>query len=139
MSRGRRRRPVPRDIAALGRRVKRWRDNREKRSPMPEALWRDATRLARKHGVSPVCRHAGLGYASLQQRVEVAQDASPQEAAGEAGFVELSAAQLLGAPSAPQTVLELSDEDGRRLTLRLAPGIEVDVVGLVQGFRGRGR
>lgn len=139
MSRGRRRSPVPRDIAALGRRVKRWRDRREKRSRMPEVLWREATRLAGKHGVSPVCRHAGLGYASLQQRVEAGRDASLQEAAGEAGFVELSAEQLLGAPSVPQTVLELSDGDGTRLTLRLAPGTEVDVVGLVQGFRGRGR
>jgi hypothetical protein len=67
------------------------------------------------------------------------RNASPPEAAGEAGFVEVSAAQLLGAPSVPQTVLELLSQDGTRLTLRLAPGTEVDVVGLVQGFRGRVR
>ena len=105
---------------------------------MPGSLWREATRLAREHGVSPVCRHVGLGYASLQKRVSATADAPSQEPADEAGFVELSAAQLLGA-SAAQTVLELSDRDGTRLTLRLAPGSEVDVLGLVEGFRGRGR
>lgn len=137
MSRGRRRSAVPRDIAALGRRVERWRNGREKRSPMPESLWQEATRAARKHGVSPVCRHVGLGYASLQKRVAAAEAASSEESAGE-GFVELSAAQLLGG-SPSQTMLELSARDGTRLTLRLAPGSEVDVVGLVEGFRGRGR
>jgi hypothetical protein len=109
---------------------------------MPETLWREATGLARVHGVSPVCRHVGLGYAALQKRVATAEchaeDASSPEPVLEAGFVELSAAQLLGESSA-QTVLELSDRDGTRLTLRLAPGSEVDVVGLVQGFRERGR
>jgi hypothetical protein len=109
---------------------------------MPESLWLAATRLALTHGVSPVCRHVGLGYASLQKRVAATADAPSLEAsrepADEAGFVELSAAQLLGA-SAAQTVLELSHRDGTRLTLRLAPGSEVDVLGLVQGFCGRGR
>ena len=138
MSRGRRRRAVPRDIAALGRRVQRWRNSREKRSPMPETLWREATRLARVHGVSLVCRYVGLGYASLQQRVAARTDEPTQTPVEEAGFVELSAAQLLGGSPA-QTVLELSDREGRRLTLRLAPGSAVDVLGLVEGFRGRGR
>ena len=138
MSRGRRRSAVPRDIAALGRRVERWRNGREKRSPMPESLWQEATRLARKHGVSPVCSHVGLGYASLQKRVAAAEAASSEESADEGGFVELSAAQLLGGSSS-QTVLELSARDGTRLTLRLAPGSAVDVLGLVEGFRGRGR
>ena len=138
MSRGRRRSPVSRDIVALGQRVKSWRNDRKKRSPMPESLWQEATRLARTHGVSSVCRHVGLGYTSLQKRVAAAEDGSSQEPAEEGGFVELSAAQLLGA-SAAQTVLELSDRDGTRLTLRLAPGSEVDVLGLVQGFRVRGR
>ena len=140
MSRERRRKPVPREITALRRRVARWRSNREKRSPMPEDLWREACRLARVHGVSPVCRHTGLGYASLRKRVASGADvpASPSAPVEDGGFVEVSAAQLLGT-SATQTVLELSDREGTRLTLRLAPGSEVDVLELVESFRGRGR
>jgi hypothetical protein len=139
MSRGRRREPVPRAIAALGRRVARWRASREKRSPMPEPLWQEARRLASMYGVSRVCRHVGLGYASLQQRVEASRDQPTQEKANESGFVELSASQILGASSMAQTVLELSDRQGTRLTLRLAAGSDLDVKGLVEGFRGRGR
>lgn len=138
MSQGRRRKPVPREIAALGRRVERWRNRREKRSPMPESLWREAAHLARVHGVSPVCRHVGLGYASLQQRVALSDDEPTPAPVADGGFVEVSAARLLGT-SATQTVLELSDREGTRLTLRLAPGSEVDVLGLVERFRGHGR
>ncbi len=105
---------------------------------MPESLWQEATRLARTHGVSPVCRHVGLGYASLQKRVAATTGTPSHEPSDEAGFVELNAAQLLGS-SATQTVLELSARDGTRLTLRFAPGSEVDVLGVIQGFVGRGR
>lgn len=138
MSRGRRRKPVPRELASLGRRVERWRNSREKRSPMPEPLWGEAVRLALIHGVSPVCRHVGLGYASLQQRVAASEDEPAPAPVDDVGFVEVSALQLLGT-SATQTVLELSDREGTRLTLRLAPGSEVDVLGLVESFRGHGR
>lgn len=135
MSRGRGRRPIPGDIAAFGRRVRRWRSSREKRTAMPEALWREATRLAGIHGVSPVCRHVGLSYEGLRKRASVGQD-KPDPAPGvEGSFVEVNAAQLFGG-SLGQTVLELSDRDGTRLTLRLAAGSEVDVLGLVEGFRG---
>ena len=138
MSGGKRGSPVPRDIAALGRRVKRWRDIREKRSAMPKPLWREATRLAQVYGVSPVCRHVGLSHATLRKRVSAREDEPTRAPAVEAGFVEVNAAELLsGSPA--QTVLELSERDGTRLTLRLAAGSEVDVVGLVEGFRGRGR
>ena len=135
MSRGKGRSPVPGDISALGQRVQHWRDNRERRSPMPEPLWREATRLARVHGVNPICRHVGLSYTTLRKRVSVREDEPTRAPAVAAGFVEVNAAQLLsGSPA--QTVLELSERDGTRLTLRLAAGSEVDVVGLVEGFRG---
>jgi hypothetical protein len=135
MSRGKGRSPVPGEITALGRRVKRWRATREKRSVMPEPLWQEAVRLARVHGVSPVCRHVGLSYGTLRKRASAREDEPTRAPAAEAGFVEVNAAQLLsGSPG--QTVLELSERDGTRLTVRLAAGSEVDVLGLVEGFRG---
>lgn len=138
MSRRGGRSPVPREVLALGRRVKRWRETREKRSPMPEALWREAARVAGDHGVNPVCRHVGLSYAALQKRVFAGKEEPTRAPVVEAGFVEVDAADLLGG-SPGQTVLELSERDGTRLTLRLAAGSKVDVVGLVEGFRGRRR
>jgi len=110
---------------------------------MPEELWQEATRLAGIHGVSAVSRHASVGYASLRKRAEAARKEStltPESTeTGDAGFVELSAAQLLGASPERQTVVELSDQHGMRMTLRLAPHQQVDVLRLVQGLWEGGR
>ena len=57
------------------------------------------------------------------------------EAVGE--FVELSGAQLLGLPVAVGPVIELSDGNGVRLTVRFAPGSTLDIAQLVEAFRGR--
>jgi hypothetical protein len=149
MSRGRPRKPVQPEIAELGKQIQLWRQTRQKRSPMPEELWREATRLAQSHGVSPVCRHLKLGYQRLQKRVEACEAEPPKgppaitaAATAPTGFVELSAAQLLegtAAPSSQQTVIELSEPEGTRLTVRLAAGQPLDVLGLIQGLRGAGR
>ncbi len=140
MKRGRKPKAVPRDIAALGGRIDRWRKTRGKRSPMPEALWNEATRLALLHGVSAVCRPLGLGYQPLRERA--ASASGPEEAQPDVpAFVELSAAQLVGSADLPpaQTVLELVDREGTRLSLRLAAGESLDVGALVESFRGRDR
>ena len=129
--------PLPKDVAQLRDRVDHWRKTRRKRSPMPEALWDEAASLARVHGVYPICRAVRLNYENLRKRAEQAAHGSHDGEACPGGFVELSAAQLLGAPASTQTVLELSDREGTRLTLRLPPGGEVDVPGLVASFQRR--
>ena len=131
---------IPRDVAQLRRQIERWRQTRRKRSPMPEELWQEATRLAREHGVSAIARLLSIGYASLKERTE-RQPASRQRQACEPGhegeFVELSAAQLFGAR--PGAVVELAAPDGLRLKIRLDDGGQLDVVGLLGAFCGRGR
>ncbi len=103
---------------------------------MPAELWDEATVLARELGVHPVQRALRLNHESLRRRVE--DGTSPRDSAEAAGeFVELSGAQLLGLPVAAGPVIELSDGDGVRLTVRLAAGSTLDVVQLVEAFRGR--
>jgi hypothetical protein len=106
---------------------------------MPEALWQEATRLGQKHGVSAISRQLGLGYATLRKRVAAAQGELERSEShgGEPSFVELSAAQLLGGGMPTGAVVELSADDGRRMTVRLDPGEGLDVVGLVATFLGR--
>ncbi len=125
------------DVASLRLRIARWRQKRLKRSPMPEELWLEAARLAQDQGISPIARQLGVGYASLKGRVEQAQpDEDVPSQGGE--FVELSADQFLGQAS-KSAVVELADEDGRRLTIRLDDGGQLDVVGLLQAFCGGGQ
>ncbi len=123
-------------VKQLRERIDHWRSTRVKLWPMPAELWDEATVLARELGVHPVQRALRLNHESLRRRVE--EGTSPRgsaEAAGE--FVELSGAQLLGLPMAAGPVIELSDGNGVRLTVRLAAGSTLDMALLVEAFRGR--
>jgi len=113
-----------------------WRSTRVKLWPMPAELWDEATVLARELGVRPVQRGLKVNYESLRRRVEEgASSRGTAEPASE--FVELSGAQLLGLPVAAGPVIEVSDESGVRLTVRLAAGSTLDMAQLVEAFRGR--
>lgn len=134
----RKRRMIPREVDALRVRVARWRKQRLKRSAMPEDLWQDAARLARAHGIHPVAQAAGLNYKNLRKRVTESRQEGHDEEAGPGGFVELSAAQLLGQSSATRKV-EFSAEDGTGMTVHLATNDTLDVVALAQVFWSRPR
>jgi hypothetical protein len=129
---------------AVRARIADWRRTREKRSPMPAALWGDAVALARREGTFGVARAVGVDFESLARRVAEARAGTAGEepaAAGAgptaSGFVEVSGAQLLGVSGAAGAVVEVADGDGARLTIRLATATALDVAGVVAGFRGR--
>jgi hypothetical protein len=123
-------------VKQLRERIDHWRSTRVKLWPMPEDLWNEATALARELGVHPVERVLRLNHESLRRRVE--EGTSPSGSAEGAGeFVELSGAQLLGLPVAAGPVIELSDGNGVRLTVRLEAGSRLDMARLVEAFRGR--
>lgn len=133
---------IPEDIAALRRRVEVWRRTRTKRSPMPDELWQEAARLAKTHGYRRVARALRANYDSLKAKVEKAPRTSgAQEPGGgtasPATFVEVSTSEIFAARQSPTTVVEMTDETGVRITIRLAEGEKLDVPGLVDAFRGR--
>ena len=138
----RRARPaLPAGVKELRARVECWRRTRERRTAMPAELWAEAIALARSGRPFAIARALRINFESLKRRMV--------ETAGPAAFVELSGAQILGArpPPAPArswvdlespwpgTLVELSDGDGARLTVRLAAVTEVDVAGIVAAFR----
>lgn len=134
----RRKRATPaKAITALCDRIEHWRMTRTRRSPMPEKLWQAATRLAQVHGVGPVSRQLRVGYATLRKRLADTDSEPAQVQADEHGFVELSAAQLLGGSAATGAVVELTADDGSRMTVRLDHSSGLDVPGLVASFLGR--
>jgi len=130
---------APRRLAALKRlraRIDDWRSSREKLHPMPAELWREAASLARELGVNPVRSALGLNFESLKRHLED-EAVALGSASGAPKFVELSGAQVLGAPTPDGPVVELCDASGARLMVRLAAGSTLDVTGLVEAFRGR--
>ena len=111
-----------------------WRRTRGKRWPMPAKLWDEAVSLARTEGTYAMARALRVDYGSLARRVAEARGGGDGSAASARAFVPLSGAPFL-APAGP--VVEMSDGDGVRLTIRLGTGSPLDVAGLVQRFRER--
>ena len=123
-------------------RIEHWRKTREKRSPMPEPLWRAAVGLAQRDGVYSISRALQLNYQSLQARLAMAgAGVKPQRTArAPKGFVELGPALPMPAVPRTESVVELSDDDGAKLMIRLpASGSDLDVERLAEAFWSRRR
>lgn len=120
-----------------------WREQRQRREPIPEALWRLAMEHVSELGLNRVCREFRLNYTQLKQKVDelgrgaTARRPVPPAAvksgrvarrALESGFVELAwpaaggcseAGRRRGLPSAqpPRLRLVLERVDGGRLSI----------------------
>lgn len=108
--------PWPVALASAARRVEAWRARRTKRTIPPE-LWRLATELASRHGVSPVVRALRLDYYGVKRRLEGSK--SPR------AFVEIVPAL---SDAATECRVEFEDARGAKMriawTARGAPDIE---------------
>jgi hypothetical protein len=112
--------------------IARWRRTREKRTTMPAELWAAARALARARGTYRMARALRVDYESLARRVAEAGGERTAETKSD-GFVELRGADLLGGA----TVVEVSDIDGARMTIRIGAGSALDATALVSAFRRR--
>jgi hypothetical protein len=141
------------DLKKLGEAVKEWREHEGGRgSKIPESLWAEAVRVAGidgiwrtaqvtrfKHGAlkDRVARAGGsVGAAASTRRRRRARGVAPKPMTRANAFVELNAAQLLGA-AAPGAVVEVEDKSGVRLVVRLANEAYVDMGEIISAFRRR--
>lgn len=100
---------------------------------MPAELWARAVSLARASGTYPIARALRVDYQSLARRVAEAGRERVDVARSGGGFVELRGADLIGGA----TVVEVSEADGGRLTIRFGAGAEVDAAAMLGAFRRR--
>jgi len=99
---------------------------------MPAELWAAAVALARTRGTYRMARALRVDYESLARRVAETGGEGTAETKSD-GFVELRGADLLGGA----TVVEVSDTDGARMTIRIGAGSALDATALVSAFRRR--
>lgn len=100
---------------------------------MPAELWARAVVLARASGTYAIARALRVDYQSLARRVAEDGGERAEAARSGGGFVELRGADLLGGA----TVVEASDVDGARLTIRFGAGAEFDAAAMLGAFRRR--
>jgi hypothetical protein len=133
---GRSRTAVPANVTRLGARIERWRKQRVQGRPMPAKLWEAAARLARAHGVYAVARALRVDYGALKARVaEDAGAGARRLGRSEGGFVEIDPVQLVRGLAPGEAVIEVWEQDGTRLLIRVPGEQAVDLVALVQAFR----
>lgn len=121
------------DLHRLQQQLFAWRRNQTGRARLPERLWHAATELARSRGASTVARTLRLDYYKLRARL------SPTPADGDAtpAFVEVKV-PTAATGSTCESVVELDDGAGARMTLRVA-GDPATLVSLVESFWRRPR
>ena len=136
----RKRKALPRSIVDLKKQIETWRQTREKRTRMPEALWVEAVEAARRHGIWKVSNAVGCSYESLKARVERVEPsalAAPVESAT-TGFVSVAPPQqIFGPPEPMATEVELVAVDGARLVVRVEGREGLDIAGLSRAFWSR--
>lgn len=116
-------------VEELRERITASRRGRYRRAPLPRELWREATRCARQLGVYRASRALGVSYASLRVHLQGGESQPPG-----VSFVELGGSPAWGVGQG--TALELERQGGVRLSIRLAPGEQLDVAALVAAFAG---
>jgi hypothetical protein len=118
-------------IEPLSQKVDQWRKTRAVNEHMPEALWEEATALAKTFGVAAVQGLLRIDYRGLKRRA-LGLASPPSAPKSPPAFVELP--PLMAAPRRAESTLELEDGTGRRLTVRVARGDLGEVLPLLAAF-----
>ncbi len=148
---------MPPDVLAAHVEIEEWRKNREKRCPVPGAIWESAVVLANQYSVYRISQALRLNYKTLKRRL---LESLPKEWDGpkvdsderrHCTFVELPGigrkASDAGNSDAAKSRNEKSaivkmevavlDERGCQMKVRLYEGTQVDVPQLVSTFWSR--
>ena len=135
---------MPSPVTALLARITSWRQNRKKRTAMPEELWQAATKLGREYGAYPVARDLNLHYERLKRRVQGLPPGLPNAHLISKGFMELRAVTVTEEQSRPAreggdfvTELEMTRPGSGTLRVRQTGPEGMDIIGLAAVYFGK--
>jgi hypothetical protein len=86
---------IPVGMRRVCRRFERWRKGHKARLPIPDALWAEAAKAAREHGVFRASKALHLEYGKLKRMAE-ASPAPLRPTVASATFLELMPPQTIG-------------------------------------------
>jgi hypothetical protein len=118
-------------LERLRRRFDGWRQNRDGRSRIPEALWASAVKAASRYGLNRTARALGLDYYSLKKHVQAAASCGGPDRPEEDRFIEVMPVASAGVP---ECSLELEHPRGARLRVQLKGMPAPDLVALSRSF-----
>ena len=119
------------ELERLQDRFEHWRQKNGpgRRQRIPVDLWNEASVLARHHGIFKVARTLRLDYATLKERTGTIPHHRHKQTS--VPFVELV---IPGPVAASESVIELTNRRGARMTIRLQPHNGKSIVELAEVF-----
>jgi len=109
-----------------------WRQSREKRSAIPDALWQAAIHLCQEHTISKVSSTLRLNYAVLKQRVQACDLIHhPKPRISIPSFIELD---MGPAGSITECVVEMADQKGATMRICFKGEAGLDLLELGKAF-----
>ena len=108
-----------------------WRQNRVKRSAIPDVLWRAAVNLCQEHTISKACSTLRLNYAVLKQRIHAYGTTDPEPCITGSSFIELDVSP---SKSASECIVEMEDKGGTRMRMYFKGEAGLDFLELGKTF-----
>jgi hypothetical protein len=127
--------PLPAKLERVRSRFERWRKTKQRRTPIPDALWNAALKLTEEYSVHRVARVLHLNGTELMRRAVARGLRGPSSKAPRPTFVEVGLSQST-TPAA--CIVEMEDGQGAKLRVSLRGQGELDLVGLSEAFWSQG-
>jgi len=108
-----------------------WRNTRQKREPIPEALWEAAVRVAQYNPIGRVSRILSINHRELKKRIHTRYGDSLCGADLVAGFIEIDSSQLI---RPVECIVEMEQPDGARMKMHIKSGNGFNPLELAKEF-----
>lgn len=108
-----------------------WRNTRQKREPIPEALWEAALKVAQCNPLGRVSRILRLNYRELKKRIHSRYGDNFFGVNVGTGFVEVDSRQLF---YPAECIIETQQTDGARMKMHIKSGSGFNPLELAKAF-----
>ena len=107
---------INRPLKEIQKQFEDWRNTRQKREPIPEALWEAAVRVAQHNPIGRVSRILRLNHRELKKRIHTRYGDSFFGVDLVADFIEVDSRQLL---YPMECIVEMEQSDGARMKMHI--------------------
>ncbi len=112
-----------------------WRQTRQKRTPIPDALWQAAVSLAKNHSILEISKALRLNYTDLKHRVLAQNNEGDFQTNQNHTFIELDLQQPV---SPPRCVIEMEKSNGAKMKMHFTGNTHLDFLELGKSFWSNG-
>ena len=126
--------PLPPPISRAQAQFANWRSTRATRR-IPASLWRLATELASRFGLSLTARVLRLDYQGLKVRLEASRSGGGEKASvgrHQLSFVEIP--PLTAAPTSPECLIEIENASGAKMRIQVKGMSDLNLSDLTRSF-----